>query len=313
MKRRLAEAKTDEEREAIEEEYDRKDEEQQRQEKEEEKILRRMGIPSNKIADYFNDYFNDNRYLGYRTLDGSLWLRTGDIEVTPPLLTLVLKNSADYASGVALSIDENMSFGLMRELYKSIRGHYPYTSKTNIHYLGRAVGDIVSMGVGSLEIASGFGAIGGGIEAGASGAGAVATPALTAAGAAAVVHGGTSVVRASQNFADDISKFNASTSRSETTLNDIQSKLSGLGTKNERYIKKRGWSIDSIKDVIQHPHTTRKAFNKSTGSEATVYYNKQGDYVVIDNNTKELIQTSKYGDKNWIPDSTIQDPYKPHN
>ena len=112
---------------------------------------------------------------------------------------------------------------------------------------------------------------------------------------------------------EDISRFNASTSRNETTLNDIQSKLSGLGTKNERYIKKRGWSIDSIKDVIQHPHTTRKAFNKSTGSEATVYYNKQGDYVVIDNNTKELIQTSKYGDKNWIPDSTIQDPYKPHN
>ena len=112
---------------------------------------------------------------------------------------------------------------------------------------------------------------------------------------------------------EDISRFNASTSRSETTLNDIQSKLSGLGTKNERYIKKRGWSIDSIKDVIQHPHTIRKAFNKSTGSEATVYYNKQGDYVVIDNNTKELIQTSKYGDKNWIPDSTIQDPYKPHN
>jgi hypothetical protein len=51
-------------------------------------------------------------------------------------------------------------------------------------------------------------------------------------------------------------------------------------------------------DVIKRPHTTRKAFNKSTGNQATVYYNKQGDYVVIDDTTKELIQTSKYGDKN---------------
>ena len=308
MKRRLEKAETDEERKTIKEEYERKNIAQEENEKAEEESLRKEGMTQNEIDDFLN-----KRYPNHVTLDGLPAYRLGEIIATPPLLTLVLKNSADYASGVALSIDENMSFGLMRELYKSISGHYPYTSKTDIHYLGRAVGDIVSMGAGSLEIASGFGAIGGGIEAGASGAGAVATPSLTAAGAAAVVHGGTSVVRASQNFADDISKFNASTSRSETTLNDIQSKLSGLGTKNERYIKKRGWSIDSIKDVIQHPHTTRKAFNKSTGSEATVYYNKQGDYVVIDNNTKELIQTSKYGDKNWIPDSTIQDPYKPHN
>lgn len=66
-------------------------------------------------------------------------------------------------------------------------------------------------------------------------------------------------------------------------------------------------------DVIKRPHTTRKAFSKSTGNQATVYYNKQGDYVVIDDTTKELIQTSKYGDKNWIPDSTIQNLYKPHD
>ena len=91
------------------------------------------------------------------------------------------------------------------------------------------------------------------------------------------------------------------------------SPVCGLGIKDERYIKKRGWSIDSIKDVIKRPHTTRKAFNKSTGNQATVYYNKQGNYVVIDDTTKELIQTSKYGDKNWIPDSTIQNLYKPHD
>ena len=56
------------------------------------------------------------------------------------------------------------------------------------------------------------------------------------------------------------------------------SPVCGLGIKDDHYIKKRGWSIDSIKDVIKRPHTTRKAFNKSTGNQATVYYNKQGDY-----------------------------------
>ena len=88
MQRRMKEAKTDEERKAIYEEYERKDKEQQQQEIEEEKELRSKNIPSNEIA----DYFNDNRYLGYRTLDGGLWLRTGDVSVTPPVTTLVLKN-----------------------------------------------------------------------------------------------------------------------------------------------------------------------------------------------------------------------------
>ena len=199
MKRRLAEAKTDEERKAIEEEYERKDEEQRRQEKEEEKILRRMGIPSNKIA----DYFNDNRYLGYRTLDGSLYLRTGDVSVTPPATTLVLKNSADYASGVALSVDESMFFGLMKELYKSITGHYPYASNSSYFLFGRLTGDAISMYQGLQEIAFGMGTMGGGIAAGASGVGAVTMPALTAAGATAIAHGGTSVLLGLGNAGND--------------------------------------------------------------------------------------------------------------
>lgn len=41
------------------------------------------------------------------------------------------------------------------------------------------------------------------------------------------------------------------------------------------------------------------------------YYNKAGDYVVVDNATGDLIQTSMVGDVNWIPDSTIMNPYKP--
>ena len=105
-----------------------------------------------------------------------------------------------------------MSFGAMRELYRGTTGHYPYSSDTNAYHLGRLTGDIVSMYRGLQEIAFGMGTTGGGIAAGATGAGAVTTPALTAAGTAVVAHEGTSVYRASQNLADDLSRFSAGTS-----------------------------------------------------------------------------------------------------
>ena len=65
---------------------------------------------------------------------------------------------------------------------------------------------------GLQEIAFGIGTMELGITAGASGAGAVTTPALTAAGAAAIAHGGTSVYRASQNLADNLSRSSADSS-----------------------------------------------------------------------------------------------------
>ena len=105
-----------------------------------------------------------------------------------------------------------MSFGAMRELYRGTTGHYPYSANTNAYHLGRLTGDVASMYLGLQEIAFGMGTMGGGIAAGATGAGAVTTPALTAAGAAAIAHGGTSVYRASQNLADNLSRFSAGTS-----------------------------------------------------------------------------------------------------
>ena len=87
--------------------------------------------------------------------------------------------------------------------------------------------------------------------------------------------------------------------------------VEGLGSKTEGYIAKRGWTMDTMNDVVGNPYTTREAFNKATGNSATVYYNKVGDYVVVDDITGELVQTSKFGDTGWIPDATIKNPYKP--
>lgn len=42
----------------------------------------------------------------------------------------------------------------------------------------------------------------------------------------------------------------------------------------------------------------------------TAYYNRAGDYVVRDDCTGMIIQISKYGDSNWIPDDSIKNPYR---
>ncbi|EAF5658125.1 T7SS effector LXG polymorphic toxin [Listeria innocua] len=76
-------------------------------------------------------------------------------------------------------------------------------------------------------------------------------------------------------------------------------------------MKKRGWSEESVKSVVDHPHTTRKSGNKATGNDATVFYDKDGSYVIIDDKTKEIVQISDKFDKNWVPDAGIADPYKP--
>ena len=89
------------------------------------------------------------------------------------------------------------------------------------------------------------------------------------------------------------------------------STLKSLGNKTEQYVTKRGWTWDSMDDVVKKPYTTREAINKATGNPATAYYNKAGDYVVVDNVTGELVQVSKFGDTGWIPDATIKNPYKP--
>jgi filamentous hemagglutinin len=84
-----------------------------------------------------------------------------------------------------------------------------------------------------------------------------------------------------------------------------------FGSKLQKQIPKRGWDTATIDDVIAKPHATSKATNKATGAEATAYFNKDGSYVVRDNITHEIIQVSNRNDPNWIPDPTIQNPYRP--
>lgn len=83
-----------------------------------------------------------------------------------------------------------------------------------------------------------------------------------------------------------------------------------IGEKINRQLAKRGWTLEKIKQTLDRPFTTRTSKNKANGNEATVYYNKDGSYVVIDNVTKKIIQISDRT-KPWAPDKTIINPYIP--
>ena len=73
----------------------------------------------------------------------------------------------------------------------------------------------------------------------------------------------------------------------------------------------RGWTQDSVRNTVNTPHTTRQSTNMATGNSATVYYNRDGSYVVVDNRTNAVLQVSDRFDQYWMPDKNIINPYIP--
>jgi hypothetical protein len=74
----------------------------------------------------------------------------------------------------------------------------------------------------------------------------------------------------------------------------------------------RGWNESTVRNTVSSPHTTRISTNKATGNSATVYYNKSGGYVIIDDVTEAVVQVSdNINPSTWIPDPSIINPYKP--
>ena len=74
----------------------------------------------------------------------------------------------------------------------------------------------------------------------------------------------------------------------------------------------RGWTENLIKDTVDNPYTIRISINKATGNTATVFYTKQGSYVIVDDITKQIVQISdNINPSTWIPDTSIINPYKP--
>lgn len=68
----------------------------------------------------------------------------------------------------------------------------------------------------------------------------------------------------------------------------------------------RGWTVQDIDDVLNHPQAIRPATNRATGNAATAYFRPDGHYVVRDDVTTDIIQISNRNDPNWTPDPAIQ-------
>jgi RHS repeat-associated protein len=85
----------------------------------------------------------------------------------------------------------------------------------------------------------------------------------------------------------------------------------GIDQKIFNQMDSRGWNSNSIQSTVDDPYATSSALNKATGENATAYYNADGSYVVRDNSTGQIIQISNKNNSNWIPDSSIKNPYKP--
>ena len=78
------------------------------------------------------------------------------------------------------------------------------------------------------------------------------------------------------------------------------------GSKNEDYINKRGWDFSKIDYAIKNGKQGT-SINMANNSPCTAYLypGTTNQYVVIDNDTKSVVQVSNFNDSGWIPDFRI--------
>lgn len=80
------------------------------------------------------------------------------------------------------------------------------------------------------------------------------------------------------------------------------------GEKIEKQLGKRGWDKTSVESTVNKPARTQEAQdtrNLPDGSKmndsATVYFDKEGNYVVVNDKTGDIVQVSNKNDPNWQP------------
>jgi hypothetical protein len=73
----------------------------------------------------------------------------------------------------------------------------------------------------------------------------------------------------------------------------------------------RGWTIDSIRKAIDQPYGMSPTISRGNGNgPATAYFVNNGQYVVVDDMTDQVIAISDLHRQGWIIDRDIQLPIK---
>lgn len=78
------------------------------------------------------------------------------------------------------------------------------------------------------------------------------------------------------------------------------------GSKDSNYVSKRGWNSDMISNAINNGKQGTSV-NMANGAPCTVYCypGTNNQYVVIENESRSIVQVSNFYDTGWIPDSRI--------
>lgn len=118
------------------------------------------------------------------------------------------------------------------------------------------------------------------------------------------------------NYADDAANVVDDAINGTGKANSITSKdiIFGSDTKSAQKLSNqmsnRGWTKELVENIVDDSYTTRVSINKATGNSATVFYTKQGSYVIVDDVTKSIVQVSdNINPSTWVPDMSIIDPY----
>jgi hypothetical protein len=76
-----------------------------------------------------------------------------------------------------------------------------------------------------------------------------------------------------------------------------------FGDKISGQMAGRGWTEQSIEDTVAKPYATHDVWDYTSGSRepATAYENADGAYVVVNDQTGQVVQISDANDSGWRP------------
>jgi hypothetical protein len=213
----------------------------------------------------------------------------------------------DFAQGIGAQVGYNNT---SMAIPSAINVYAPQSGESAAMGAGRHFGNVVSGVQAVVEVVGGASGVSGGAAACATGVGCLAGAPAIAAGAAAVAHGSAVGINAALQEGQMLANLMMA------VMSGGSSKLTtNIPSSGRKYnqLESRGWSKESIDEVVNNPFTTRESVNKATGNSATAYYRQDGHYVVRDDITGDLVQMSKTDipAKDWLPDPAIKNPYIP--
>lgn len=183
----------------------------------------------------------------------------------------------------------------------------PYSFDTPYSLSGRIVGHGFSAIGGVVEFVAGVGtSVGGSATAGTSVVAAPAVPAVAAAGATMAIHGAITVGQASKNLADDLSRFNASTS-GNTVLKATDKTPQGRTITDHaaERMNERGFSGRDIDNIIANNKKNRVKEVDENGQITWRYQDKRGNTVITDESGERIVTVYSHPKKlnggNYIP------------